>query len=327
LLESPETDAFRLVHGEAGALPGLVVDRLGSVLRVLISGRSALSFAEAARDAAARALRARAGVEPSVVEVVHLRRPRGARLECARLVVGPRDTLGLDDAGRILVRERGLRFAVDPGLADPWRSAPGVGLFLDQRANRARVAECVAAAPSGRWLNLFAHTGAFSVALLAAGAREVVSVDLSGRVLAWLDHNLALNREQGVDPARHRGVRRDGRRFLEALPTDERFDGIILDPPTAAAAGRRYWSVRKDLQPMVEKALEHLEPGGWLLAARNDRAGRKGSLSEAFDAAARRAGVSLSSVEPANPGPDFPHDARFPEGQPFRALLAQRSHR
>ena len=50
----------------------------------------------------------------------------------------------------------------------------GVGLFLDQRANRARVAECVAAAPSGRWLNLFAHTGAFSVALLAAGAGAIV---------------------------------------------------------------------------------------------------------------------------------------------------------
>ena len=76
---------------------------------------------------------------------------------------------------------------------------------------------------------------------------------------------------------------------------------------------------------MVEKALEHLEPGGWLLAARNDRAGRKGSLSEAFDAASRRAGVRLSSVEPANPGADFPHEASFPEGQPFRALLARRS--
>ena len=97
-----------------------------------------------------------------------------------------------------------------------------------------------------------------------------------------------------------------------------------MDPPTAAAAGRRYWSVRKDLQPLVEQALERLEPGGWLLVARNDRGARKGSLRAVVDAACERVGVRAQEVERAPPGDDFPFSPEFPEGMPFQALLVQR---
>ena len=327
LLEGDETDALRLVHGEADGLPGLAIDRLGGVLRVLVHSRSALLLREAACEAARRGLRERTGIDAAVVEIVHLRRPRsaGVRLACARQLDGKLEPLDAD--GRLVVRERGLRFAVDLGLADPMHSTPGVGLFLDQRDNRARLARCAASGPDGPWLNLFAHTGAFSAALLAAGAPAVTSVDLSARYLRWLDHNLALNRDLGVDPGHHTGVRRDGRRFLAELGSRERFAGIVLDPPTAAAVGRRYWSIRKDLQPLIEKSLEHLEAGGWLLVARNDRAARGPSLRAAVLAAAERTRVALHSIEPAAAGPDFPSLAGFPEGDPFRAVLVQTERR
>jgi 23S rRNA (cytosine1962-C5)-methyltransferase len=329
LFASEGTDAFRLVHGEADGLPGLAIDRLGSALRVLVVGRSALLLREAAREAAARGMRERTGLDAAVIEVVHLRRPAGAkaRLVCARLVAGELEPQAEARAGRLVVRERGLRFAVDPGLADPTRSVPAVGLFLDQRENRARLAKLARRAPEGsggRWLNLFAHTGAFSAALLAAGARAVVSVDLSARYLRWLEDNLALNRDLGVDPGHHTTVRREGRRFLDELAAGERFAGIVLDPPTAAAAGRHYWSIRKDLQPLIEASLEHLEDAGWLLVARNDRAARGPSLRAAVEAAAKRARVALRAIEPARPGRDFPSLRGFPEGDPFRALLVQR---
>ena len=79
-----------------------------------------------------------------------------------------------------------------------------MGLYLDQRENRARLA--ARAARGGRWLNLFAHTGAFSVALLAGGAEEVVSVDLSRAYLRWLEDNLAEN-DLPNSGAAHRAVR------------------------------------------------------------------------------------------------------------------------
>jgi 23S rRNA (cytosine1962-C5)-methyltransferase len=314
----PVTDVFRLVHGEADGLPGLFVDRLGSLLRVLITSPGTGRYRERAIDALVRALEDQIGAEPPIVEVLHLReRPHG-ELVCTYLARGSMPANSRAAGHRFWVRERGVAYLVDPGLTRPTRASPGFGLYPDQRDNRARL---IAAAPKrGRLLNLFAHTGAFSVAWLAAGQGQAVSVDLSGTYLRWLEENLAANE---IDPGRHRSVRQDGRRFLETLDASERFHAIVLDPPTAAAAGRRFWSVAKELPPLVERALRHLAPGGRLLVCRNDR--RRSALGDLVAEAADRAGVRLSHQQPALPGVDFPRHAGFPEGDSFTGVLATRS--
>ncbi|HBZ72462.1 MAG TPA: hypothetical protein DEP35_23090 [Deltaproteobacteria bacterium] len=319
--DTPRTDAFRLIHGEADGLPGLAIDRFGPLLRILASGRSCEGFEERALDAVVEAMRLELGSDPPVVRVAHLReRPRG-RLRAVELVRGKPPALGPGSlpSGCLRVCERGLSFWIDPGLARPEEPSPGVGLFLDQRENRARLAAL--ARSGGRWLNLFAHTGGFTAALLAAGAREVLSVDLSAAYLRWLEENLALN---GLGSPRHRAVRGDGRQVLARMPEAERFDGIVIDPPTAAAAGRRFWSVRRDLAPLVADALRRLAPGGTLLVCRNDRAAR-GGLARLVEEEATRTSVALIRLEPAPPGPDFPSLPGFPEGDPFEGVLAQRS--
>jgi 23S rRNA (cytosine1962-C5)-methyltransferase len=315
------TDAYRLIHGEADGLPGFAVDRLGPLLRVVISGRSCEGFEERALDAVLAALKAELGSDPPVVRVVHLRERPVGTLRAVERIRGefPPHGPGPLSAERLRVWERGLSFWIDPGLAQPEQPSPGVGLFLDQRENRARLATLASA--GGRWLNLFAHTGGFSTALLAAGAEEVVSVDLSAAYLRWLEENLALN---GLSSPRHRGVRGDGRRVLARIPERERFDGIVIDPPTAAAAGRRFWSVRRDLAPLVGSALRRLVPGGRLLVCRNDRAMR-GALARLVQQEATRASVALAGIESAPPGPDFPSLPGFPEGDPFEGVLAQRA--
>jgi 23S rRNA (cytosine1962-C5)-methyltransferase len=323
----PRTDAFRLVHGEADALPGIAVDRLGGMLRVLVSGRGWDAIRPRVLAALVGGLSSQLGPDPPVVEVLHLHHPPRGELECVRLAQGALAAPALAGGvprcdGRIVVYELGLAYLVDPGLGRPTRSTPGIGLFLDQRENRRRLMEH--AGRGGHWLNLFAHTGAFSVALLAAGAAQVTSVDLSGTYLRWLEENLALNREQGVEAGRHRSERSDGRRFLGKLAPRERFAGIILDPPTAASAGRKFWSVARDLRPLIEAALAHLLPGGVLLVSRNDRGGKQG-LEEGVEHAAQAAGVAIETLGEAPAGPDFPCLEGFEEGKPFRALLLRRS--
>lgn len=308
---APLTDAFCLVHGEADGLPGLAIDRLADVVRVLVTGRACEPLLARVEGALVHAL----GGDPTVLEVIHLRDAPEGRLERVRHVGGKEPS-----GARHRVHERGLAFWVDAGLAEPARSSPGVGLYLDQRENRARLA--ARAARGGRWLNLFAHTGAFSVALLAGGAEEVVSVDLSRAYLRWLEDNLAEN-DLPNSGAAHRAVRGDGRRFLEQLPALERFDGIVVDPPTAAAAGRRFWSAGRDLEPLLERALRHLDADGTLFVSRNERRARQ-PLSALVQRAAGGAGVMLRSLEDAPPGADFPRLSHFPEGDPFRAVLAQR---
>lgn len=307
------TDAYRLVHGEADELPGLAVDRLGGVLRALVTGRAAWAVRDRALRALASGLADALGDDPPVVEVLHLpRRPPGDTV-CVWRRAGP------PPPEPLVVREAGLRLRVDPGLGTPDRPRPGTGLFLDQRDNRARLRERARA--DGRYLNLFAHTGAFSAALLAGGAGEVVSVDLSAAYLAWLEENLE---RSGLPRERHRSVRRDARRALAELGRGPGFDGIVLDPPTAAAAGRRFWSVRGGLGTLLGGALERLQPGGWLLLARNDRRGRGGLAGLARQAAAA-VGVPLAAVEGAPPGCDFPSRRGFPEGDPTEAVLLTRA--
>lgn len=330
------TNAFRLIHGEGDALPGIVVDRLGSLLRVLISGRAS----DAIRETVLDALRTQLPLTPegeswSVLELLHLRAGGASAFDRVRWIAGGSEALvseaphgvgpvvpdgaeATSTGADFQVVERGLRFRVDPGWDMPRQVRPGFGLFLDQRENRERLA--VHAARGGRWLNLFAHTGAFSASLLAAGAEHVTSVDLSAAYLKRLEANLLANVDRGVDPARHLSQRSDGRRFLETLPAGSGFAGIVLDPPTAAAAGHRFWSLSRDLEPLVRRCVALLEPGGVLLVTQN-RSGAPLGLDRSLERAAARQRRPVRFLDPAPAGPDHPALDGFPEGDPFEGWM------
>lgn len=317
------TNALRLIHGEADGLPGLTVDRLGPMLRVGVWGGACAELVGAVVGSLRESLRVPDGGLWPVVEVRPVALTTDGQAAVRWQESPPASWLRehLSEEGRLRVWERGLCFEVDPGLSEPGRPRPGVGLFLDQRENRARLSR--RARSGGTWLNLFAHTGTFSLALLAGGAEEVRSVDLSGAYLRWLEANLELNREAGVEPARHVPIRRESRRYLASLARQDRFAGIVLDPPTAARAGRQFWSVRRDLEPLVGECLARLEPGGLLLTCRNDRSSGA-ALRTLVEKAASRHSVRLGRLEEVGPGPDFPRMTGFPEGHPFVGVVAGR---
>jgi len=311
LIASGGTDALRLVHGEADGLPGLFADRFGPLLRILVASRAALPLWERSAAALAHALQSACGAEPSVVVALQLKPQPPGQLVCVRHTAGP------PPPEPLVVCEGALMFRVDSGLAEPTRAHPGVGFFPDQRRNRERLSKRVR--PGGTYLNLFAHTGAFSAVLLAAGAGSVTSVDLSGAYLARLDENLE---RSGLCAERHRGVKRDVRRFLAELAADAQFDGIVLDPPTAASAGREFWSARAGLEALATECLRRIAPGGFLLVSSHDRRARS-RLRAHLEAAAREARVAVV-VSAASPSPDFPALPGFPEGDAFEAVFVER---
>jgi 23S rRNA (cytosine1962-C5)-methyltransferase len=305
------TTAFRLVHGEADALPGLMIDRVGEELRVLSMWRGSEAFERDAIDAVIDAL----GGDPAVVMIRNFADcPKGQFLSTVAYRGDP-------NPEPFTVKERGLLFEVDTGLANPLRSRPGFGLYIDQRSNRDRITKLIRRVGGGRWLNLFCHTGAFSIAALKAGADEVTSVDLSRPYLKTLERNLELN---AIDPGRHTPIKLDVQRFVEKWSARDRFDGIILDPPTAAAAGKQFWSVRKGQAQLVEQCLSHLTPNGTLLVCRNDH-GAKETLRDLVNRAAAKGGIKLRGVDEAGPGTDFPELAGFREGDAFDGIIATRA--
>lgn len=99
-------------------------------------------------------------------------------------------------------------------------------------------------------LNLFAYTGAATVALAKDG-HFVTHVDASKPAIAWAKENAVLN-ELPAD--RTRWILEDAPTFVaRELKRGKKYDGIILDPPAYGhgTAGKT-WRMERDLAPLLE---------------------------------------------------------------------------
>ena len=168
----------------------------------------------------------------------------------------------MDDVGqRFVVGEGGLRFYVN--LSDYLDT----GLFLDHRVTRDLVRR---GADGCRLLNLFAYTGAFSV-YGADGGAETTTVDLSATYLRWAADNMKLNR---LECPNHRFVRADAVTWCrEAAERGERFDLIVLDPPTFSNSKRTdtVLDIRRDQIQLLRTVMSVLHRDGVLWFSTNAR--------------------------------------------------------
>ena len=124
------------------------------------------------------------------------------------------------------------------------------GLFPEQAANWDYIMRKVRSA--GRpisVLNLFAYTGAATVAALAAGA-SVCHVDAAKGMVAWAKENAA---SCGVADRPVRWIVDDCARFVEReIRRGRRYDAIIMDPPSyGRGPGGEVWKLEDDLWDFV----------------------------------------------------------------------------
>jgi 23S rRNA (cytosine1962-C5)-methyltransferase len=264
LVASSAVTAYRVLDGIGDDCAGVAIDRYGpaAVLNVDDDARLSHQDVTAIADATLHALGPSGVMAVYVKPFVRDRSRLGGALPDEARAATPR--AGTAVPASIVVAEYGRHFEVRPhdGLS--------TGLFLEHREHRQSLAERRPA----RVLNLFAYTCAFAVPLAAHGA-AVTNVDVSGRYLDWGRRNLALN---GLDSADVRFLRRDARAFLETAAgrPGERYDLVILDPPTFGAADRRrripVWQAAQDYPALVRAAVAVLAPGGAVFAASNARA-------------------------------------------------------
>ncbi|HSW43686.1 MAG TPA: class I SAM-dependent methyltransferase [Patescibacteria group bacterium] len=157
------------------------------------------------------------------------------------------------------------------GLAMELRPTPAgqVGLFPEHAAVArwaAGEAEAIGRA-RGRpatVLNLFAYTGLASLVLARAGAR-VVHVDASRPAVAWARRNAAL---AGLADRPVRWLVEDATRFVaREARREQRYDGVILDPPTYGhGPGGGAWRLAEDLEPLLAAIRQLLALEQWFVA-------------------------------------------------------------
>lgn len=253
-LASTATTGWRLVHGENDGLGGVVVDRYDTTLVVKVySGawfRHLAPLIDAIVDeCAARSL---------VVDRVVLRWSRAVAasgsvpngLEEGGVVVGDH----LD--GPVRFREHGLHFEADV------RRGQKTGHFLDQRDNRSRVASL---AGRRRVLDVFCHSGGFSVHAAAGGAAGVTSVDASAAALRLAARHFELNADHAsVARCEHRTVEGDAFAVMESMvAAGDRFDLVVVDPPSFAHRAADRDRALRAYRRLAELGIELTDRRGW----------------------------------------------------------------
>ncbi len=99
-------------------------------------------------------------------------------------------------------------------------------------------------------LNLFAYTGAASIAALKEGA-EVVHVDSSRGMIDWAKENVKSNH---LENETIRFLVDDVKKFVKReLRRGNKYDIILMDPPSfGRGAKNEVWSIEKDLYNLVD---------------------------------------------------------------------------
>ena len=194
------------------------------------------------------------------------------------------------------VTERHLSFGIDFG------AGYSVGLFVDQRENRSYLRRL---APK-RLLNCFAYTCAFSVAAGSAGA-VTLSIDLSAKSLARGRDNLALN---NIPTTNHRFIADDVFAVLPRLARrGERFDAIILDPPTFSRSHEsKAFQVERDFERLLIATLEVAQRNASILLSTNCSALR-GRALEVMGRYCLKLSRRAGNFHRTPPLPDFPPGA------------------
>jgi 23S rRNA (cytosine1962-C5)-methyltransferase len=295
------TDAYRLVHGEADGLPGLVVDRFGPVLVAQFATRPVLSR----RSSLASRLLGESGASSLVA------RPGGKEEEEGISEDEVAFAAGEAAPGTVRVREEGLLLEVDVVRGQK------TGHFADQRENRRLVAEVAA---GGRVLDLYAGTGGFSLQALACGAARSLAVDSSAPALEAAARNAAHNGlSDRLDTAR--GDALEHARALSRAGTT--FDVVVADPPRFAATRGGLDRALRAYRTLNAVAMARVAAGGFL--ATFSCSGHVGpdAFEEVVRAASRECRRPAVVLRTLTAGPDHPVSLAAPEGRYLTGLLVR----
>lgn len=297
VVDNPNNNTYRLVHGEGDYLPGLVID---------VYGKTAVMQAHSvgmhiSRHEMARAL---VNVMRGRVENIYYKSettlPFKAELgqENGFIYGGCKDDTAI---------ENGLRFHVD------WLKGQKTGFFVDQRENRSLLESY---AHGRKVLNMFCYTGGFSFYAMRGGAKIVHSVDSSAKAIELTKSNVELN---FPDDSRHEAFCEDAFKFLERLGS--LYDLIVLDPPAFAKHRGALHNALKGYIRLNAEAFEKIVSGGILFTFSCSQVVTKDNFRNAVFTAAAMTSRKVRILHQLHQPADHPINIYHPEGEYLKGLV------
>lgn len=284
----PESETYRLVHGESDFLPGLIIDRYNDYIAL-----QTFSF----------------GMEQRLSLICdgleELFQPSGI---VARNESSLRLLENLPQEKRILrgsvketqITENGVVYKVDP------LNGQKTGLFLDQRENHRALRRFSKGASV---LDCFCNDGGFSLNASVGGAMNVLGIDASQVAVDRATTNAALNRFANV-----KFEQGDVFEELKELQDGGKtFDVIILDPPSFTKSRKNVHAAKKGYKELNTRALGLLNSGGILITASCSHHILPEVFLDIVTDSARKSNRSLQLLDWRGAAPDHPVLPSVPE--------------
>ena len=290
---------YRLVFGEADGLPGLILDRYGSVLigQIATAGMEALQ----------------SDVEAAVREVIKpdtlfWKNDSGARdLEHLPQVVQAAFGTVPEE---LQIVESGLHFVA------PLAKGQKTGWFFDQTANRQRFGRYLW--PGARVLDVCSYAGAWAITALRHGAASACCVDVSETALQFARRNAQAN-AVSVDT-----ICADAFDAMKALQEQgRRFDVVVLDPPAFIKRKKDIPQGQAAYRKLNQLALQLLSGDGFLVSCSCSYHLAAEDLVHAIQAGARHSGRFVQILEAGGQSPDHPVHPAIPETRYLKAFFCR----
>jgi len=319
-IASKKTDSYRLINSENDLLPGLIVDKYADYLSVQFHTIGMEQWKDQIVSALVKIIKPKGIYERS--DAKKLSREKGSGIIVSK--TEENNLLHGKMPDKIIILENGLKFYVDI------KGGQKTGFFLDQREKREALIKYV---KGKNVLNCFSYTGGFSVYALSAGAKKVVSVDVSEPALELARQNVELN---GFDLKKCEFIAEDVKRYLQDLGDTKyeryeitkdsesgQFDVIILDPPAFVKDRKKIREGLLGYRRINEQALQILPDNGILVSASCSAHVSLDDFRFMLSESAGHTGRTLQILETYIHGIDHPELVAFMEGEYLKCVFGR----
>ena len=285
-----KTNAYRAVFSEADSLPGLIIDIYAdtAVFQALTLGMDKLKTL------------AVKGIE----EVLKPKYIYEKSVSPFRKLEGLKDEeMWWGEPGKTMIEisEGRARFLVDI------ENGHKTGFYLDQRRSRMGLEGFV---KDKKTLDLFCYTGAFSISAALFGASLVRGVDIKEEWLGLARKNAELNAISG----KVEFIKKDCFAAMEEIcSSGEKFDVIIVDPPSFLRTKDSIASASKGYKELNLSAMKALNEGGILATFSCSHNMPNEVFSKILKSAASVAGKKITVLKRCHQAEDHPIVKSIPE--------------
>lgn len=303
-LSFDDRESVRLVFGEADFIPGLIAERYvtadGTYLVVQYLALACELFRKELLDALIETCRPKAIYERSDAAI---RAKEGLEEKCGWIYKSGKEVISIE--------EHGLRLRVDIAKGQK------TGYFLDQKCNREAIKRFC---HGKKVLDAFSHTGAFGLNAFKAGAKSVLSVDISEEAVDLIKDNIRENAAEAVMSAKCADVF-DLLKQYEAA--GEKFDVIILDPPAFTKSAKQIQKAYGGYKEINLRAMRILNEGGILITCSCSYYFDSNTFYAMLTHAAMDSHRRLQVLEKRGAAPDHPILLGYPKSEYLKCAICR----